>query len=455
VNRWGYFTLLGLLGAGLTACSGGAGSSPASFLPAGMRPASSSSQPIKHIIIMVQENRSFDNLFARFPGADGATQGETSKGKLVPLTAHKLTSSLILDNSHVAFNVDYDNGKMDGFNLVYVNEHRCTCAYQYVKQADIQPYWTIAKQYVLGDHMFTTQSSGSFTGHQDLIRGGAEISSTESLIDFPTSEPWGCDSPTGTTTTLLTSQGQYLQDEGPFPCTNQFPSSSYYKTLRDLLDAKNVSWKYYTPSLQTHGGNIWNAFDVISPVRYGPEWTTNISSPETNIFQDISNNALPAVSWVIPDGQNSDHPAQGYWGIKTDTGPAWVAQVVNAIGESPYWDSTAIVVVWDDWGGWYDHVAPPQLDYTGLGFRVPMLVVSSYAKKGYVSHTEYESGSIVRFVEDTFNLGQLGTSDVRATSVGNVLNFNKAPRTFKPISAKQSKAYFLHEHPSNMPVDTE
>jgi phospholipase C len=190
-------------------------------------------------------------------------------------------------------------------------------------------------------------------------------------------------------------------------------------------------------------------------VRYGPEWTTNISSPETNIFQDISNNALPAVSWVIPDGQNSDHPAQGYWGIKTDTGPAWVAQVVNAVGESPYWDSTAIVVVWDDWGGWYDHVAPPQLDYTGLGFRVPMLVVSSYAKKGYVSHTEYESGSIVRFVEDTFNLGQLGTSDVRATSVGNVLNFNKAPRTFKPISAKQSKAYFLHEHPSNMPVDTE
>ncbi len=455
MNRWGYFTLLGLLGAGLAGCSGGAGSSPGSLVPAALRPASSSGQPIKHIIIMVQENRSFDNLFARFPRADGATQGEVYGGKLVPLTVHKLSSSLVLDNSHLAFNVDYDGGKMDGFNLVYVNEHRCKCAYQYVKQADIQPYWTIAKQYVLGDHMFTTQSSGSFTGHQDLIRGGAEISSTESLIDFPTSEPWGCDSPTGTTTTLLTSQGQYLQDEGPFPCTNQFPSSSYYKTLRDLLDAKNVSWKYYTPNIQTHGGNIWNAFDAISAVRDGPEWTTNISSPETNIFQDISNSALPAVSWVIPDGQNSDHPAQGYWGIKTDTGPAWVAQVVNAVGESPYWDSTAIVVVWDDWGGWYDHVAPPQLDYTGLGFRVPMLVVSSYAKKGYVSHTEYESGSILKFVENTFNLGQLGTSDVRATSIGNVFDFSKGPRTFKQIPAKQSKAYFLHERPSNMPVDTE
>jgi phospholipase C len=306
----------------------------------------------------------------------------------------------------------------------------------------------MAKQYVLGDHMFPTQNSGSFTAHQDLIRGGAEINSTESLIDFPTSEPWGCDSPPGTVTTLLTSDNQYLKDEGPFPCLT-------YNTLRDLLDAKNVSWKYYTPNVQTHGGNIWNGFDVISAVRYGPEWTTNISSPETNIFKDITNNALPAVSWVIPDGQNSDHPAQSPWGINTDTGPSWIASVVNAIGESRYWDSTAVVVVWDDWGGWYDHVAPPQLDYTGLGFRVPMLVVSPYAKAGYVSHTQYEFGSILKFVEDTFDLGRLGTTDKRATSISDVFDFNAAPRKFKPIRAKYSKTFFEHQRPSNSPVDTE
>jgi phospholipase C len=112
------------------------------------------------------------------------------------------------------------------------------------------------------------------------------------------------------------------------------------------------------------------------------------------------------------------------------------------------------VVVWDDWGGFYDHVAPPQLDYTGLGFRVPLLVISPYAKTGYVSHTQYEFGSILKFVEQTFNLGSLGTTDVRATSIGNVFSFGKGPRTFKPVATKYSRSYFEHERPSNMPVDT-
>jgi phospholipase C len=305
----------------------------------------------------------------------------------------------------------------------------------------------MAQQYVLGDHMFPTQASGSFTAHQDLIRGGTELNSYETLIDFPTDGPWGCDAPPGVTTSLLTSSQQYLKDQGPFPCFT-------YETMRDLLDAQSVSWKYYTPAITTHGGDLWNAYDAIQQVREGSEWTTNISSPETNIFKDISNNALPAVSWVIPDGQNSDHPAQQEWGIHKDTGPSWVAQIVNAVGESAYWNSSAIVVVWDDWGGFYDHVAPPQLDYTGLGFRVPLLVISPYAKPGYVSHTQYEFGSILKFVEQTFNLGSLGTTDVRATSIGDVFNFAKGARAFKPIATKYSRSYFEHERPSNMPVDT-
>ncbi|MGB6520742.1 MAG: alkaline phosphatase family protein, partial [Candidatus Cybelea sp.] len=172
------------------------------------------------------------------------------------------------------------------------------------------------------------------------------------------------------------------------------------------------------------------------------------------IFNDISSNALPAVSWVVPDGQNSDHPAQKLWGIHKDTGPSWVAQVVNAVGQSSYWNSTAIVVVWDDWGGFYDHVAPPQLDYTGLGFRVPMLVVSPYAKPSYISHTQYEFGSILKFVEENFDLGSLGTTDQRATSIGDVFNFSQKPRKFSPIPAEFPRSYFLHERPSNMPVDT-
>lgn len=411
------------------------------------RPASSSGSNISHVVIVVQENRSFDNLFATFPGAAGTTKGLLNDGKYVKLKQRKLESGMVLANSWPAFVTDYDGGKMDGFNLVWVNEHRCTCAYQYVNPKQIKPYWSMAEQYVLADHMFPTQASGSFTAHQDLIRGGTELNSYETLIDFPSDGPWGCDAKPGVTTSLLTSADKYEEYQGPFPCFT-------YETMRDLLDAKSVSWKYYTPKITVHGGDLWNAFDAISQVRNGSEWTTNISSPETNIFNDISSNALPAVSWVIPDGQNSDHPAQQEWGIRKDTGPSWVGQIVNAIGQSSYWNSSAVIVVWDDWGGFYDHIAPPQLDYTGLGFRVPMLVVSPYAKPGYVSHTQYEFGSILKFVEETFGLGSLGTTDTRATSISDVFDFKARPRKFRLIPAEYSKSYFLHERPSNMPVDT-
>ena len=175
--------------AALAAC--GAASGPSRAVLPSLRVNPETSNPIQHVIIIVQENRSFDNLFAKFPGADGATEGKTHDGQVVQLAAHRLTSNLRLNNSHYDWTVSYDNGKMDGFDLVYVHGHRCTCAYQYVKKATIQPYWTMAKQYVLADHMFQTQSSGSFTAHQDLIRGDTALNSNESLIDFPTNAPWG------------------------------------------------------------------------------------------------------------------------------------------------------------------------------------------------------------------------------------------------------------------------
>ena len=436
------------LAIGFTACSSGGASSTNSLPAAASRLNPGSGGPIQHVVVVIQENRSFDNLFARFPGADGATEGKTHDGQVVKLVTRPLLSHLVLGNSHYDWSVSYDNGKMDGFDLVYVNGHRCTCAYQYVKKGSIQPYWTMAEQYVLADHLFQTQSSGSFTAHQDLIRGDTAVNSYESLIDFPTAAPWGCDAPPSTVTSLITDTNEYLKNQGPFPCLT-------YKTLRDLLDGQGVSWKYYTPTLQNHAGYLWNAFDAIQAVRYGSEWHTNVSSPEKNIFKDIANHALPAVSWVIPDSQNSDHSGQGSRGFNKDTGPSWVSQVVNAVGTSEYWNSSAIVIVWDDWGGWYDHVPPPQLDYQGLGFRVPMIVVSPYAKAGYVSHTQYEFGSILKFVEDTFNLGRLGTTDVRATSIGDVFDFNRKPRPFVKVEAKYSRSFFEHQRPSNEPVDNE
>jgi len=429
--RYKYLVLTFL--AALAACSAGSTTSPmSSVLPSAPQAYGDdvlSRGPIKHVVIVIQENRSFDNLFATFPGADGATSGLMSDGTSVALREMPLYNPNLMNNSHEAFVDDYDGGKMDGWNLVWADCQPCPdCAYGYVNPKEIKPYWQLAKQYVLADHMFATESSGDFNSHQDLIRGDTAINGHQSLIDFPSHGPWGCDAQAGTTTPLLERNGGYVA-QGPFPCMN-------YHTIRDLLDAKHVSWKYYTPPLfGTLAGAYWDAFDAISAVRYGREWSRNVSSPERNIFTDISAGKLASVSWVNPSGSASDHAGFG----NVDTGPSWVASIVNAVGTSQYWKSTAIIVVWDDWGGWYDHVPPPQLDYSGLGFRVPMIVISPYAKQGYVSHKQYEFGSILRFVEDIWSLGRLDTTDTRANSIDEDFDFTRA-RSFTRIDVPRVRA---------------
>jgi len=449
----------------LTACGGGSSFSPlsdAGKLPFA-RPATGST-PIQHVVLIVQENRTLNNLFATFPGAGGATVGK----KRVTQKGQKKTESIVLAETHLfvkqdlnhsysAFLTGYDGGNMDAFNNIkFQTGHQTedTAPYQYVNPDDIGPYWTMAQEYGLANSMFATQGSASFPAHQDLIRGGTAISSSASLIDnLPyTGSVWGCDSAPGTTTTLITTKLKVEHDAGPFPCTSDFPYSGInYKTLADLMDANFTTWKYYAPQIGT-GGGIWSAFDVISSVRHSSEWGTNVSWPETNVFNDIANGTLPAMSWVIPDGVNSDHPGEG-----SDTGPSWVASVVNAVGESQYWNSTAIIIVWDDWGGFYDNVPPPlpRDNQGGPGLRVPMIVVSPYVPQGEISSTFYEFGSIVRFVEDTFNLGRLGTTDQTSNSIADMFDFGQSPRAFQTIGSKYSRAYFLHRKPSRQPVDSQ
>ncbi|HVR46114.1 MAG TPA: alkaline phosphatase family protein [Candidatus Binatia bacterium] len=451
--------------------AGGSGGATPAFVVDTHRQGSSGL--IKHVVIMIQENRSFNNFFATFPGADGTTYGMMGK-KRIHLTETNLVWPCDLGHSRNAYLEDDDNGKMDGFYLEG-NGNKAPCIgqagrrpYQYVKPAQIQPYWDMAGQYVLAEHMFQTQGSGSFTAHQDLIRGGTTFDAAldEALVDFPTVAPWGCNAPPKAKTSYLLWTGSYIHGEhnkGPFPCTNKFPGSgSYYHTLADELDAKKISWRYYTPKLSSTG-RLWNAFNMIASVRYGPEWGTNVVWPETTIFTDITNGTLPAVSWLIPDGKNSDHPGSA----ATDTGPSWVASVVNAIGQSSLWDSTAIVVVWDDWGGFYDNMPPPpvggsQFDHWGgLGFRVPCIIVSPYAreatksKPGYISPTDYEFGSILKFVEDNWDLPRLGTTDGRANSIVDSFDFTQPPRTFTKIPSSYPLEYFEREAPSNIPLDSE
>ncbi|MGA9944592.1 MAG: alkaline phosphatase family protein [Candidatus Cybelea sp.] len=465
----------------LTSCSGGSTQSGA-LLPQRFPPfGSSGSGDIAHVVVVIQENRSFDDFFATFPGADGAIGGCMEGGSLqlmrrsrsrtasshgcpsgdswVRLAKVDLAERCDFGHSYHIVPVDYNHGKMDGFGLEGGSQN-CpgkvgTKVYQFVDPAQIKPYWKIAEDYVLADQMFQTQGSGSFTSHQDLIAGSTIIDQpkdTESIVDFPTGHPWGCDATSGTRTSLVVYKNHKIYDDhgkGPFPCFT-------YRTMRDLLDAKSVPWKYYSPREPHGSGAYWNGFDAIKAVREGSEWSKNIN--ETNqFFYDVAGGTLPAVSWIVPDESNSDHP-----GNHSATGPSWVATIVNAIGTSAYWKSTAIVILWDDWGGFYDNTPPPFFDHWGgLGFRVPMMVVSPYArqaypsKPGYISHTQYEFGSILKFIENVFALGSLGTTDARATSIIDCFDFSRKPRRFIKIPADRSREYFLSKPPSYLPVDTE
>jgi phospholipase C len=162
------------------------------------------------------------------------------------------------------------------------------------------------------------------------------------------------------------------------------------------------------------------------------------------VLQDAANGTLPAVSWVAPDWLDSDNAA-----ANSDTGPSWVASVVNAIGEGKDWDSTAIFVVWTDWGGWYDNAPPPVRDFRGNGIRTPLIVISPYARAGVVDHANYESASLLKFVELAFGLPLIGPvshgyTDGRAAAPLAAFDFTQKPRPFVPIAAKYPASYFVH-----------
>jgi phospholipase C len=399
-----------------------------------------SSSKIQHVIIIVQENRSVDNLFHGYPGADVRSYGYDNAGKKIPLTPIKFEIPWDIDhslNSYLAAcngtgSLPGTDCQMNGFNkeLATCGHGPSQCppnpAYGYVPASETKPYVAMAQQYVLADHMFTSMiDASSFTSHQYIIAG-----QSQSSVNFPSSI-WGCDG--GKTDSIYTLTQQRVLGPTIRPC---FPST----TLGDELDTAGLSWGYYTASIYADG-NLWNAYQAIKHIRYGPDWHKNVHWPATKFLKAVDSGTLPAVSWVTPTCQNSDHS-----GCRSGHGPHWVASLVNAVGESQYWDSSAIFVFWDEYGGWYDHVAPKMIDYDGLGMRVPLLIISPYAKKGYVSHVQYEHGSILKFVEDQFGLARLSASDTRATSpAADAFDFTQKPRAFTPIPSKLNKAYFENE----------
>ncbi len=425
------------LAAVVAGCSGGATSAPpgAPFAPASGSGAGSAAA-IKHVVIIVQENRSFDNLFNGYPGADTASVGTMHDGSRVALTPTPLEDGRDVGHFHYSYDAAYNNGQLNGFDLEQgygivkgaygVVPQSATYPYAYVPPSESHPDWQLASEFALADRMFQSNSGPSFPAHQYLIAG-----QSGDADEVPTVAPWGCDAPVGTLVPQLEPNGS--DTLGVFPCFD-------YPTLADRMDAAGVTWRYYTPKLTSQSGSTFSAYDAIKHIRYGNDWNTDEVNPETQIFADVANETLPQVSWVIPSFPNSDHPL-----AHSNTGPSWVASVVNAIGASPYYNSTAIFITWDDWGGWYDHVSPPQVDAMGLGFRVPLIVASPYAKHGYVSHVTHEFGSILRFTEETFGLATLGTRDALSDDLRDCFDFKQTVAPYVTIQTRYRKAFFLQQ----------
>ncbi len=411
---------------------------------------------IKHVIVIVQENRSFDNLFYCFPGTEcPATAPMADPNNLSHVTQVKLHSGKFtngdIDHDWATAIKNWDNGKMDGFarntfGPVGGGAPIGDFAYEYIDHKDVKPYWDMATQYTLLDRMFPDMFGPSFTAHLSLIAGTTAISNKWAEIDTPVFTPWSCDSVAGgnSNPTVLVQRVAVGASGYLVPHYNQpvNPCFTQFNTMADVLDAKNVSWRYYAPQINDAGGSIWSEFGAIKKVRYGPDWA-NVVTPQTTVLTDIKNGKLRDMSWVIPDMLDSDHPSS-----YSNKGPSWVATVVNTVGESQYWKDTAIIVLWDDWGGWYDHVKPPQVDYDGLGMRVPAIIISPYAQHHKVLHTQYQFGSILHFVEDVFSTGSLGYRDASSTSLTGAFDFTQKPNAFKPFPVPEDYNYFLRRKPS-------
>jgi phospholipase C len=370
-----------------------------------------SRNPIQHVVIIMQENRSVDNLFNGFPGANTVTVGK-HLGKNVTLA--KVSLGTTYDAEHVlkGFTRDYDNGRLDGFKTGKAT------TYTYVDPLEVKEYWDLAKQYVFSDNTFASNIDASFAAHQFLVAAQAGLS-----VDFPS----GWCGPRVSSVFSITP----LRTLGPLQ------SACFdYKALPDEIAAAGLTWRYYAAALDFLHRPIWVPTDYIQHLSGSP----NVKFPETSVLSDIANGQLANVTWITPSLPNSDHSGK----TPSTGGPAWVASVVNAIGASPMWSSTVIFIEWDEWGGWYDHVLPPYKDVEGLGFRVPMIVVSPFAKTHYVTHVQYETTSLLRFIENNFHLAALTPADQRAADPRNdVLNLKSfsRPAPFHPITIRHRFAW--------------
>jgi phospholipase C len=360
-----------------------------------------------HIVFLVKENRTFDNYFGTFPGADGATSGTISTGDVIPLGHAPDRTPRDIDHSFNSAVLAMDNGAMDKFDLIHgANVNGDYLSYTQYVEADIPNYFAYARTFVLADRFFSSLTGPSFPNH--LYTVGAQ---SGGAINNPTSGGrWGCDSPES-------SMVEVMDDEGAitwvYPCFD-------FRTLADALEEKGLSWKYYAPD-QGQSGYIWSALNGIAHIRLTDLWTQHVV-PFANFIQDAQNGTLPAVSWLVVNANESEHPP-----ASVCAGENWTVQQVNAVMQGPEWNRTVIFVTWDDFGGFYDHVPPPKVDNFGFGPRVPMLILSPWVRPGFINHTTLEFSSVLKFIEERFDLDPLTARDEQANDLIDAFDFRQDP----------------------------
>jgi phospholipase C len=391
-------------------------SAPSPSSPASTDNGSGTRWPIKHVVFLIKENRTFDNLFGTFPGANGVSFGfdDGVRRPLTPGTDGGIGSEDI-PHCYTCSRTAWNRGKMDGFNQDAVSDR---WAYTQLQRSQLPNYWHWARQFVLADRFFSSAQGPSFPNHLYAIaaQSGGAHDNPRRTGAFRSSNTFGCDAPQGQTVTVVDSEGKEQQVQ---PCFD-------FKTEGDLLNDAGIDWAYYAAE-PDQLGYIWSAYSAIDHIRNTPQWRRRVL-PVDRVIADISRNRLPAVTWITPRYEVSEHPQYNFC-----LGENWSTSVIDAIMKSPMWKSTAIFVTWDDYGGFYDHVAPPQVDGFGFGIRVPLLVISPYALRGKIDRRLGEFSSVLRFIEDNWRLGRLTGRDRAAENLSYDFDFTQKPRRPDPL----------------------
>ncbi len=379
---------------------------PASHAPEGIT-------KIRHVIWIIQENRSFDNYFGTFPGADGippSTCLPKLPGSKECVAPFHFEGPLPLDLGHEweSARAAYDNGKMDGF--VWAEGSPYTMGYY--DERDIPNYWKYARDFTLCDRFFSSLMGDSLPNHLY---------------------------------TVAAQNGGLYKSVGTIQAVKYFlddPDAFSFASMVDLFAKASVSWKYFVETLPEPSGQpfqdlhrlyypnpkdftLWNPLPGFKAVRDDPSRMANLVDLK-EYFRALQEGTLPQVSWIVPDFQDSEHPmqppVQGMW---------YVTKLVNALMESPYWKDSVIFLTWDDYGGFYDHVPPPEVDVYGYGPRVPMIVISPFAKRGHISHYTYDFTSVLKFIEERWGMPHLTARDHRANDMRDCFDFDQT--SYPPV----------------------